>query len=91
MTNLAGTYRRTLFLLFAQRFLFTGDHLFWSRDRRQLAASRSHCLFSWELQKESMQRLVEYEFEWVLPGHGQRVRLSADEMGQQLAALVERM
>jgi glyoxylase-like metal-dependent hydrolase (beta-lactamase superfamily II)/ferredoxin len=78
-------------LLFADRFLFTGDHLSWSRDRQQLTASRSYCWYSWEVQKRSMSRLAAYEFEWVLPGHGQRVHLPADEMSEHMAGLVERM
>ena len=36
-------------------------------------------------------RLLDYSFEWVLPGHGQRVYLPAAAMHDQLAKLVERM
>ena len=78
-------------LLFGERFLFTGDHLFWSRDGRRLGASRDYCWDSWPKQIESMQRLAGYRFEWVLPGHGQRVRLPANEIQRELAALVGRM
>ena len=38
-----------------------------------------------------MQRLVEYSFEWVLPGHGQKVHLPADQMREQILRLVELM
>jgi hypothetical protein len=38
-----------------------------------------------------MARLAGYSFEWVLPGHGQRVRLPAEEMRRQMLDLVERM
>jgi hypothetical protein len=38
-----------------------------------------------------MERLLGFTFNWVLPGHGQRVRLPADEMRRQLAELVGRM
>ncbi len=38
-----------------------------------------------------MRRLAEYRFEWVLPGHGQRVRLPAAEMRQQIERLSESM
>jgi glyoxylase-like metal-dependent hydrolase (beta-lactamase superfamily II)/ferredoxin len=78
-------------LLFQDRFLFTGDHLSWDRDEQHLAASENYCWHSWPKQAESMERLLKYRFEWVLPGHGQRVELPADEMHQQLAGLVERM
>jgi hypothetical protein len=38
-----------------------------------------------------MQRLAAYPFEWVLPGHGQRVQLPAAEMRQQMVRLVQSM
>ena len=38
-----------------------------------------------------MARLAAYRFEWVLPGHGQRVRLPADEMRQQIERLAKSM
>lgn len=78
-------------LLFRDRFLFTGDHLSWSRHKKQLRASRSHCWYSWELQKTSMNWLTKHQFEWVLPGHGQRVHLPAKRMANELRELVERM
>jgi hypothetical protein len=46
---------------------------------------------SWPRQTESMKRLAGFEFEWVLPGHGQRVRLPVSEMRRQLLDLGERM
>jgi glyoxylase-like metal-dependent hydrolase (beta-lactamase superfamily II)/ferredoxin len=78
-------------LLFNQRFLFTGDHLSFDRHARRLSASRDYCWDSWPRQIESMQRLTQFDFEWVLPGHGQRVRLGAGEMRNQLTDLVEQM
>jgi glyoxylase-like metal-dependent hydrolase (beta-lactamase superfamily II)/ferredoxin len=78
-------------LLFRGRYLFTGDHLDWDRDEGRLSASHDYCWYSWPRQVESMRRLAGYSFEWVLPGHGQRVRLPAEEMRRQMAALVERM
>ena len=78
-------------LLFAERFLFTGDHLYWNRDQQQLDAFRDYCSYSWEVQRNSMRRLAQFSFEWILPGHGQRVRLPASTMAEQMAHLVERM
>jgi glyoxylase-like metal-dependent hydrolase (beta-lactamase superfamily II) len=78
-------------LLFGKRFLFTGDHLSWNRDRQELAASRNYCWYSWEVQKTSMSWLSQYEFEWVLPGHGQRMKLTAKGMSQGIRDLVKRM
>jgi glyoxylase-like metal-dependent hydrolase (beta-lactamase superfamily II)/ferredoxin len=78
-------------LLYANRFLFTGDHLAWNRDRIELTAFRDYCWFSWDVQRESMKRLAQHSFEWVLPGHGQRIRLPAEEMSHQMTSLIERM
>jgi glyoxylase-like metal-dependent hydrolase (beta-lactamase superfamily II)/ferredoxin len=78
-------------LLFDNRFLFTGDHLAFDRSEQRLTAFRDYCWHSWPEQIDSMRRLLDCRFEWVLPGHGQRVRLSANEMRRQLLELVERM
>jgi glyoxylase-like metal-dependent hydrolase (beta-lactamase superfamily II) len=39
---------------------------------------------------DSIQKLLDYRFEWVLAGHGDRVRLSAEEMREQVRKLVAR-
>lgn len=78
-------------LLYRDKFLFTGDHLAWDRQHHRLEAFRDYCWYSWPRQIESMQRLTDYDFEWVLPGHGQRVRLPIGEMKLQLTALLAHM
>jgi glyoxylase-like metal-dependent hydrolase (beta-lactamase superfamily II)/ferredoxin len=86
-----GHTRGHCVLLFRRRFLFTGDHLAWDRHGRVLEAYPDYCWYSWPRQVESMARLAEFSFEWVLPGHGQRVQLPADQMRRQMDALVARM
>ena len=86
-----GHTRGHCVLLFQDRFLFTGDHLAWDRDGRRLSASEDYCWYSWPRQAESMRRLADHRFEWVLPGHGQRVRLPAGEMREQILDLAELM
>lgn len=78
-------------LLYSNRYLFTGDHLDWDRDLERLDASRDYCWYSWPQQIESLARLLEYSFEWVLPGHGQRVQLDALQMKAQMERLIERL
>jgi len=78
-------------LLYKEKFLLTGDHLWWRRKRQQLGASQSVAWFSWRKQTESMEKLLRYDFEWVLPGHGQRIKLPKAEMRKELEALVNRM
>jgi glyoxylase-like metal-dependent hydrolase (beta-lactamase superfamily II)/ferredoxin len=78
-------------LRFQERFLFTGDHLDWDRDEQHLAASKNYCWYSWPEQARSMRQLAEYSFEWVLPGHGQKVHLPASEMRKEILHLAESM
>lgn len=86
-----GHSRGHCVLLYKNKYLFTGDHLFWNREEKRLDAHDRYCWYSWDKQKESMESLLDYDFEWVLPGHGQSVQLSLAEMKEQLSALVERM
>ena len=75
--------------LLHREFLFTGDHLWWSRNRGRLTASRDVCWYSWPEQVLSVARLKDYRFEWVLPGHGERARFPADEMRLQMERLID--
>jgi glyoxylase-like metal-dependent hydrolase (beta-lactamase superfamily II)/ferredoxin len=65
-------------------FLFTGDHLAWSESRGHLYAFRSACWYSWKEQIASMERLLDFRFEWVLPGHGRPIHLPPNEMRKSL-------
>ncbi len=75
-------------LLHQDRYLFTGDHLWGDVDG--LGASRAYCWHSWPEQIRSMERLRDHAFEWVLPGHGPRVRRPAVEMRAALDRLIAR-
>ena len=65
-----GHTRGHLVFLYKKKFLFTGDHLAWSPQRETLTAFPSVAWYSWAKQTESMGKLRNYDFEWVLPGHG---------------------
>lgn len=82
-----GHTRGHCVLLYREQFLFTGDHLDWDRDTRELSASEDYCWYSWPEQVKSVERLAAYRFEWVLPGHGQKVYLPAAAMGRQIERL----
>ncbi|MFM7425879.1 MAG: MBL fold metallo-hydrolase [Elainella sp.] len=71
-------------LLYQQTFLFTGDHLAWSPQLNHLYAFRTACWYSWPRLLESMRRLADYSFEWVLPGHGRRFHSDRATMQQQM-------
>jgi glyoxylase-like metal-dependent hydrolase (beta-lactamase superfamily II)/ferredoxin len=76
-------------LLYRDEFLFTGDHLWWEPNSRQLGAPRQ-LVWSHDRLVESIATLLHYRFEWVLAGHGDRIHLSADEMREQVRQLVAR-
>lgn len=79
-----GHTRGHAVFLYRDTYLFTGDHLAWSEPRGHLYAFRSACWYSWSEQIRSMERLLEYRFEWVLPGHGRPVQLAAGAMRASL-------
>jgi glyoxylase-like metal-dependent hydrolase (beta-lactamase superfamily II)/ferredoxin len=69
-----GHTRGHAVLLYRGRYLFTGDHLAWSERRGSLVAFRGANWYSWPETIRSMERLLDFSFEWVLPGHGARHR-----------------
>jgi glyoxylase-like metal-dependent hydrolase (beta-lactamase superfamily II)/ferredoxin len=71
-----------------ETYLFTGDHLAWSERLGHLYAFRSACWYSWKEQIRSMERLLDYRFEWVLPGHGRPIHLDAAAMHASLERCV---
>jgi glyoxylase-like metal-dependent hydrolase (beta-lactamase superfamily II)/ferredoxin len=75
-----GHTRGHAVFLYRDKYLFTGDHLAWSEPRGHLYAFRGACWYSWTEQIRSMQRLLDYSFEWVLPGHGRPIMLTRKEM-----------
>jgi glyoxylase-like metal-dependent hydrolase (beta-lactamase superfamily II)/ferredoxin len=91
-----GHTRGSTALLYQERFLFSGDHLWWSDqdgggggDGGSLAASRSVCWYSWTEQVRSLRRLLDHRFQWILPGHGARHRApSSEAMRQEIEALL---
>ena len=84
-----GHTRGHMCLLVENQYLFTGDHLWWSRTHQSLNAGRDVCWYSWDEQTRSMAALGQFTFEWVLPGHGERAYFPRGEMRRQVARLVE--
>lgn len=79
-----GHTRGHMVFLYRQKFLFTGDHLAWSPTRKTLTAFRSVAWYSWPEQIRSMEKLLAYDFEWVLPGHGDMHHDSVKNMRSHL-------
>jgi glyoxylase-like metal-dependent hydrolase (beta-lactamase superfamily II) len=86
-----GHTRGHCVLLYNDKFLFTGDHLEWDASLPGLGAYRDFCWYDWKEQIKSMERLKDYRFEWVLPGHGRRQKLPAGHMQTELSRLIEQM
>jgi hypothetical protein len=78
-------------LLYNHKYLFTGDHLAWSSPLNQLYAFRRFCWYSWSEQINSMKKLTNYSFEWVLPGHGHRHHTDPITMQKQMQECVNWM
>lgn len=87
----AGHTRGSMVLLYKNKFLFTGDHLAWSPKRESLIAFRNACWYSWTEQTRTMAKLLDYTFEWVLPGHGRIACRPKEEMRKHLIGCIEWM
>lgn len=78
-------------LLYNNTYLFSGDHLAWSPELQHLYAFRNACWYSWSELVQSMHRLADYSFEWVLPGHGRRFSSDRSTMREQMQQCLEWM
>ena len=83
--HVPGHTRGSCVLLVDDEYLFTGDHL-WAWEGR-LAMGRSVSWYSWAEQKKSLRKLLDYRFEWVLPGHGRSLHLPRGRMREEVLAL----
>jgi len=77
-------------VLLYKNFLFTGDHLWYSPERGRLWASKDYCWYSWEEQVRSLEKLLDFDFEWVLPAHGRSVRTESWKIKEQIRELIKR-
>jgi glyoxylase-like metal-dependent hydrolase (beta-lactamase superfamily II)/ferredoxin len=84
-----GHTKGSIALHYADRYLFTGDHMGWDRDVNGL---RMATVYVWdeEILCRSTTRLLDYSFEWILPGHADRIHLPAALMKEELRLLLDR-
>lgn len=75
-------------LLHEEKFLFTGDHLWWNPGSESLGAPQ-RLVWRQRALVSSLEKLLAYRFEWVLAGHGDRIKLPPGQMQAQLRKLVE--
>lgn len=86
-----GHTRGSIAFLYREKYLFSGDHLWWSPNIGALHASPRVCWYDWKEQIGSMERLLDFRFEWVLPGHGRRYYAPVSAMRAELEQLIGRM
>lgn len=89
MIPVPGHTPGSMALLYRNTFLFTGDHLWWEPEHHALGAPK-RLVWRARVLVASIEKLLDYRFEWVLAGHGDRVKLSSNEMADQLRSLVRR-
>lgn len=70
LISVPGHTKGHLAILYKDQFLFTGDHIFFDPLTQNLTASRGVCWYSWDRQISSVEKLIDYDFQWVMPGHG---------------------
>jgi len=79
-------------LLYRNTFLFTGDHLYGNPEAGCLSASKAMNWHSWPEQLRSLEALLDFEFRWVLPGHGAPFRAeSPAQMRTELERAIVRL
>lgn len=86
-----GHTKGSVCFLYKERYLFTGDHLAYSPELDQLYAFKRACWYDFEEQIKSMKKLLDYKFEWILPGHGFPYHASPEKMKEQLEKCIEWM
>lgn len=76
-------------LLYKNWALFSGDHLWWEPVAQRLAMP-THYYWNQQEQIRSSQKLLDFQFEWVLPGHGHWVKLPPSQMRASMEAMIQR-
>ncbi|MBF9066860.1 MBL fold metallo-hydrolase [Streptacidiphilus fuscans] len=85
---LAGHTEGSVLFVADERYCFSGDSLYWSRAKGSLAVAEHVTWYSIRELAASLTRTApSLRFSWVLPGHGDRKHLPAEEMAEQLRAL----
>ncbi|MGI9622036.1 MAG: MBL fold metallo-hydrolase [Acidimicrobiales bacterium] len=70
-----------------ERFLFTGDALFWNHRRHELDVTPKQTWYSWEALADSMDSIAHLSVDWVFPGHGKWHHIGSDLYSSQMAEL----
>lgn len=75
-----------------ERYCFSGDSIYWSRTTGDVEVFESVTWYSiTELAASLARSIGRLHFEWLLPGHGDRKKLPAEEMARRLRAMTTRV
>lgn len=86
-----GHTRGHVVFLYKNKYLFTGDHLCYSLKKDRLIAFRNACWYDFSVQIESMKILLNFDFEYILPGHGAPCYFPVALMQQKLKQCLDWM
>lgn len=75
--------------LYKNKYLFTGDHLAYSRSMGHLYAFVNHCWYDLKTQYSSLEKLLNYDFEYVLPGHSAPFSTDAKSMKKEMEKMLK--
>jgi glyoxylase-like metal-dependent hydrolase (beta-lactamase superfamily II)/ferredoxin len=75
-------------VLHAAPYLFSGDHLSGTPRGNALTAHPNVCWYDWPTQLESIAKLKNIPFTWLLPGHGPGIHLPQPKMSAALTTLL---
>lgn len=88
---LPGHTEGSLLFLADDRYCFSGDSFYWSRTTGDIEVADTVTWYSISELAASLERTApRIRFEWLLPGHGDRKRLAADDMAARLRNLAAR-
>lgn len=71
-------------LLYQDHYLFSGDNLAYNSEQKYLYAFKNYCWYDWDTQLNSLKKLLDFEFSYLLPGHGAGVKSDAKNMNTML-------
>ncbi len=57
-------------LLYKNMYLFSGDNLAYNIDKKYLYAFKNFCWYNWNIQLNSLKKLISYDFSHVFAAHG---------------------
>lgn len=86
-----GHTRGSCVLLYKNKYLFTGDHLAYSMKLKHLIAFKGACWYDFSIQIQSMKKLLDFSFSYVLPGHGAPFGTTPEKMKKELEKCIQWM